>query len=81
MLKKETQINLNIFKMNNADIGINLENNISNEQNIEYLNNIAFQLEKLILDMTNNSNIKISISRLKEIVIDIYNCHRYLQNH
>ena len=59
MLKPETQINLNIFKMNNADLGINPQNNYQNEQNIDYLHNIAFQLEKLVLETSNKSNINI----------------------
>ena len=76
MLKQENAISLNIFRSNNADneyISNIVRNDIS-QQNIEYLYNIVFKLEKIILQLNINNNCNISLinAGLKNLVLDIY---------
>ena len=72
MLKSENTINLNFVSINNADIGLTKEKEISNQQNNEHLSKIAFQLEKIIFQLNNGSNSEEIISQLKNIVLNIY---------
>ena len=74
MLKIENTFKLNFESINNADIGINKENEFLNEQNNNNINQIALQLEKIIFQLNNNSSgiSKGIISELKNILLNLY---------